>query len=110
MKRDGWPQLTKDQIDTLRIRYFEAANDAVYVFAVDSGRILDTNKTTEKMLGYSREELLQLTVFDIHPADECCQMEELIKRLKREERIKEFTSMHLKTKRGTLIPVEKSGT
>ena len=53
------------------IRYhslFEQANDAVFLETLD-GRILDVNRKACQMLGYTRDELLALTVPDLLPPD-----------------------------------------
>lgn len=48
-------------------RLFDAAADAVFVYDQD-GRILDVNQVTCKCLGYTREELQQMTLSDIEVA------------------------------------------
>jgi len=44
---------------------FEYANDAIFVVAPESHRILDANEKAAQRLGYTRKELLQLTLEDI---------------------------------------------
>jgi PAS domain S-box-containing protein len=45
--------------------YIDQAGDAIYVLDADSGRILRANVHATEMLGYSRDELLQLSATDI---------------------------------------------
>ena len=45
-------------------RLVENATDSIYLMTLD-GKIRDANKTACKALGYSREELLELTVQDV---------------------------------------------
>jgi PAS domain S-box-containing protein len=43
----------------------ERSSDAIEVIDPDTGRFLDVNETACRMLGYSREELLARTIFDV---------------------------------------------
>jgi len=110
INRSPWPTLSKEQIESLRLQYFDKANDAAYVFDFEDGSILDANGYLTRMLGYSYEELLRMTVFDIHPEEEYQQMLELIEIFKHSGEVKGLSHMHLKTKDGRWIPVEKNGT
>ncbi|HEY5446094.1 MAG TPA: PAS domain S-box protein, partial [Pyrinomonadaceae bacterium] len=47
--------------------FFENSKEAIYSHDL-SGRYLMVNRAGEDLLGYSREELLQKTVFDLTPA------------------------------------------
>jgi PAS domain S-box-containing protein len=44
---------------------FNAAKDALFVHDAESGKIVELNKAVEEMYGYSREEILQLTVQEL---------------------------------------------
>jgi PAS domain S-box-containing protein len=46
-------------------RLFEAESDAILVVEVDTGKILDANAAAFAVYGYSREELLSLTIAEI---------------------------------------------
>jgi PAS domain S-box-containing protein len=48
-------------------KIFEHSNDAIYLIDPESNAILDVNPVACRMLGYSREELLALSVAAIHP-------------------------------------------
>lgn len=53
-------------------RFYKTIIDSVYdmIFLHDlEGNILDVNKKATKTMGYSREELCELEVFDLHPDD-----------------------------------------
>ena len=61
---------TKTQLEQSRQQLFyhgllEQLNDAVYLLDAESGKILDTNDQACRNLGYTRDELLNLSVFDI---------------------------------------------
>jgi PAS domain S-box-containing protein len=45
---------------------FNQSVSGIYIHDVE-GRILDVNQTAVRQSGYSKEELLELTVFDLHP-------------------------------------------
>ncbi|MDY6988888.1 MAG: PAS domain S-box protein [Thermodesulfobacteriota bacterium] len=49
-------------------RLFEHSNDAVIIH--ESGKILDVNQSTCEMLGYSREQLVSMSIFDLHPEED----------------------------------------
>lgn len=53
----------------------EQANDALLLADI-SGKLLDANRRTEDLLGYSKEELLQLHALDLHPPEEKKRVEE----------------------------------
>lgn len=46
---------------------FENARDIILVIDADDGRIIDVNAAAESAYGYSRDELLALTIFDLRP-------------------------------------------
>lgn len=50
---------------------FEHANDLIFMIDMATGRIMDANKQAEIVLGYSRAELIRLSISDIElPVDE----------------------------------------
>lgn len=44
---------------------FDSANDAIFIVDMATGRFLDVNRRAMRWLGYSREQFLQVTYFDI---------------------------------------------
>ena len=84
----------------------DQCNDAVQVVDPETLRFLDFNEETCRQLGYSREELLHMTVFDVVPAlDEATRTREL-------ERMRETGSVVRqdirRRKDGSMFPVETS--
>ncbi len=81
----------------------EKAGDAVY-WMDSRARIIDVNETACSMLGYNREELLNLSVFDIDPdftADQWAKAWEAVK-----DKGRNTIETRHRTKDGRIIPVE----
>ena len=85
---------------------FEQANDAVFLETL-KGKILEVNKKACDMLGYEREELLKLSVFDLVPREVRDRLPVFLKDLISKG---EFRAEAINQKKdGSLIPVETSG-
>ncbi len=80
------------------------SNDAFEVLDPITGRFLDVNATGCKALGYSREEFLKLSVFDIDPVVTPQSFAEIVKKL-RESGSLTWEGIHNR-KDGTSFPVE----
>ena len=46
-------------------KVMDESNDAIFMIELESGHYIDFNKSAHELLGYSREELTQLTVMDV---------------------------------------------
>ncbi len=84
---------------------FNYASDAMFIHD-EEGHFLEVNRTACEQLGYTREELLQLTPLDIDPPDYTLLVPERIEELKRKGHVF-FETSHI-TKEGTIIPIELS--
>jgi PAS domain S-box-containing protein len=84
----------------------DQSNDAVEVVDPDTLRFLDVNERACKDLGYTREELLAMTVFDINPGVDESSRAEVTERL-RQSGFVILEGVHQR-KDGTLFPVETS--
>ncbi|MCZ7356655.1 MAG: PAS domain S-box protein [Candidatus Methanoperedens sp.] len=85
---------------------FENANDAICV--IDAGlKYKDVNKKTVEMLGYSREELLNMSVLDIIPPAQISRSEIEFNKLRKKGSYEKFVGK-ARTKDGGLIDVEVS--
>ncbi|MBC7131240.1 PAS domain-containing sensor histidine kinase [Candidatus Bathyarchaeota archaeon] len=80
-------------------------NDTAWVIGFD-GKFIDVNEAAVKVLGYSREELLNMGPTDIDSSLTKEQIKELIKNMPR-DKIQVFETSH-RTKDGRVIPVEIS--
>ena len=85
---------------------FELANDLILIIDADTQRVLEVNFNTVRRLGYTRQELLQLSFSDIETPMEETQHQALQQQLKQNGHIKYEHS--LRAKEGTEIPVEIS--
>ncbi len=84
----------------------ENSLNELYVFDIDSLRFRNVNKGARKNLGYSIDELLQMTPLDLKPEFTKESFEKLIKPLRNKKKDKiEFTTVH-RRKDGSLYPVE----
>ena len=82
---------------------FENSPGAMMIWELESGQILDINERACQLYGYSREEFLSLTVYDIRPSEEVIR----IKRLSHEENW--ITDSGLKLYHGISLHSHKSG-
>jgi PAS domain S-box-containing protein len=82
----------------------DQSSDAIEVIDPITLRFLDCNQSAYRSLGYSREEFLSLTVFDIDPLADHSMMARLDAEMK-ESGFATLESLHLR-KDGTTFPVE----
>jgi len=85
---------------------FDELGDALFVETMD-GRILDVNDSACRLLGYTRDELLALTVSDLLPENASAYGLQQMANMKFEDAPLETVN---KRKNGTLVPVEIRGT
>ncbi len=83
--------------------FFETIGDIITV-ADEQGNILFGNKAVFDKLGYSLDELLQMTIQDLHPVEKRQEAVEIVQAMLRGERSN--CTLPLQTKDGSLIPVE----
>ena len=79
----------------------------VFVLDSEDNRILAVNKATEKLYGYSREELLRMKALDLRPAEEIPAFLETMKRFNQTGTDHSIQAKHRK-KNGEIIEVELS--
>jgi len=104
--RDVTEQKQADHVLRLFRALIDQSNDAVEVIDPDTLRFIDVNDKACKDLGYTREELLAMTVFDIDPnGQEFCSTAGLEKLRASGSIVRE--SVH-KKKDGSTFPVEIS--
>jgi PAS domain S-box-containing protein len=84
---------------------FEESNDAIFIHALD-GKMIDVNSRAEELLGYTKDELMNIPVPDLHTEESKSESHEAFARIKEERSIR-FES-EMRRKDGTIIPVEIS--
>ena len=85
---------------------FEHSDEPAYVMDPGSDRILAANDAGCAMLGYTRAELLETPISQIHPS-ELPELSELLERVLRHGRASTIT-LTCRTKSGTFLPTEIS--
>jgi two-component system, cell cycle sensor histidine kinase and response regulator CckA len=85
-------------------RLLDASREGIYVLHPEDGRFIDANAAAERMLGYSREELLGLRAGDIAAPDRPLDWKEQYERIRRSGHLT-FESRQ-RRRDGTLLPVE----
>jgi PAS domain S-box-containing protein len=96
--------------DSLQAEYkhlFESASDSIFIHDLN-GRFLAVNENAARRLGYTREELLRLSVQDIDTPEAAARIEANL-RLLEERGSLVFESAH-RRKDGSVMPVEISAT
>jgi len=96
------------EIRTSELRYrrlFEAAQDGILLLDAETGAITDVNPFLIRMLGYSREELVQKKLWDVGAFNDIKANQESFAALQEDEYIR-YDDLPLRTKDGRLIDVE----
>lgn len=84
----------------------ERTGEPAYLMDPGRGRILAANDAGCTMLGYTRAELVEMPISQIHPA-ELAELSELLERVLREQRASTI-KLTCRTKQGTFLPTEIS--
>ncbi len=98
----------EDVVRQSEVKYrslFGASTDPIFLETLD-GRILDCNQSATALLGYSKDELLRMTVADIIPADMLARLPDVIRTLSDKESV--ILETENVAKNGEVIPVEIS--
>ena len=85
---------------------FEHANDAIFIIDAEY-RYSDVNHKAVELLGYSREELLAMRIFDLIPSDQAPRSREMLRKLGVERSDEKFIG-RMKARDGRLLDVEVS--
>ena len=115
VKNDIQCDIENEELEQSRDKYRKLvnyANDAMFVITLASehpcyGYFADVNNVACKQFGYSREELLHMTPFDLSEDNNFSRIKEMLDRLKKEGNLTYETTY--KKKDGSIFPVEISG-
>ena len=98
---------SQEQLELFRA-LLDHSTDAIEILDPDTLRFLDVNETESLLLGYSRDELLHMSVFDIDPDYSLQALEETKKEIEKNGSVN-FESIHRRVD-GSTFPVEISTT
>ena len=101
-ERKGMEQSLKESEEKFRT-LFESANDAMFIIDLN-GKILDANVVAYERLGYTKEELLSLTLAQLDPPSMAAVLPERMEHLKKHGR-SWIETAHTR-KDGSIMPVE----
>ena len=90
----------EDALKASEVRYrrlFETAKDGILILDADTGQLIDVNPFLEEMLGYSHEELLGKTLWEIGSFRDIAASQAAFRQLQRQEYIR-YESLPLETK------------
>lgn len=86
-------------------RLFESAKDGILILDCDTGKIIDINPFLIELLGYSREQLIEKTVWELGPFKDIIPNRNKFLELQRQEYIR-YDNLPLETIDGRLVNVE----
>ncbi|HTA47433.1 MAG TPA: PAS domain S-box protein [Bryobacteraceae bacterium] len=86
-------------------RLFESAQDGILLLDADTSAVTDVNPSLIALIGYTREELLGKTLWEIGPFRDTAASTEILYRLQRDGHVR-YGNLPLKTKSGVAVHVE----
>ena len=101
-------QINEEALKNSELRYrrlFEAAQDAILILDGETGQIMDANPFVQNLLGYSLNELMGKTLWEISPFKNIAENKELFQKLQKETYVR-YEHLPLQTKQKKLRYVE----
>ena len=86
-------------------RLFESARDSILILDLETGEITDSNPFIEKILGYSKHELLGKKIYEVNPFKDIIKNKEKFLELAKEKYVK-YENLPLQTKKGEIKYIE----
>lgn len=87
---------------------FENLSDAVFLTVVDSGRVIDTNKQGEVLLGCTRSEILGMNRGQLFPLEQVEESKRQLRNCSSSDTTMQYEAVVVR-RNGTLTPVHVSG-
>ncbi|WP_224959527.1 hybrid sensor histidine kinase/response regulator [Geomonas subterranea] len=97
MRKTYYPELQQRLEELERLKAFlDHSNDAIFLVEVLTGRIVDLNESASRQLGWSRDELLEKSLFDLSDLHEDPAAVSLIRSAVGEEEVRDLivTELH----------------
>jgi diguanylate cyclase (GGDEF)-like protein/PAS domain S-box-containing protein len=86
-------------------RLFETAQDGIFILDAETGRITDVNPFMEAMIGYSHDELMGKSLWEIGPVKDILASQDAMRHLQDKEYIR-YEDLPLETKTKKRVQVE----
>ena len=85
---------------------FDGANDAIFIHSISNGRMLNVNHKVEEMLGYTKEEILKMSIRDVSVEGSAFSEEKGKKYFQDALSSPQLFEWEFKHKNGTVFPTE----
>jgi two-component system CheB/CheR fusion protein len=106
-RKSHYPQLQERLADLQRFReLLDQSSDGIFVLEVPSGRFVDLNKCAYAELGYTRSEMLEMTIFGLVEPDTADRIAAVLEGAEGPEGEAQRITATLRRKDGRTIPVE----
>ena len=107
LKKSYYPELQKQLRELERFKaLLDQSNDAVFLAQISNGRFVDANQTACKMLHYTYQEILSLSINDITPEDLVIKVDEISTDALPDLEKPPIITTEFMTKNGRSIPIE----
>ena len=107
LRKTYYPELQEKLVELERFRaLLDQSNDCIFLLSVPSLLLVDVNESACRQLGYSRQELLSLSLPDVAPADTIAAIKILIAADGGDKRDLEILTTALSKRTGGEVPVE----
>ncbi|MCL5291871.1 MAG: GAF domain-containing protein [Actinobacteria bacterium] len=97
----------KEDIDRYRNICTQAV-DAIFLEDIRAKRIIEANEYAAALTGYSRNELIGMSIFDLHPEGEERRLIDLFHNLEKTGELRNIDDTHIRRRDGRVIPIDLS--
>jgi len=101
VRKTYYPELQQRLEELERFKAFiDNSNDAIFLVETSTGRIVDVNDSTSRQTGWSRDELLERSLFELSDLQQDPAAEALIASPQEQENVRSMTVTYLHRKEG----------